>query len=50
MALTPLPDDGRLNDYVLEMTEEEKEALVAAVKDADGRKSEVQMARELLGL
>lgn len=45
-----LPDDGRRADYALEVTEREKEAIVAAVKDADGRKSEVKKAREALGV
>lgn len=48
--LANLPDDGRKADYALEMTEDEVEALKAAVKDADGRKSEVKTARNLLGL
>lgn len=41
---------GSLADYHIDLTEEEFEALKAAVKDADGRKSEVKLAREVLGL
>lgn len=48
--LAELPDNGREADYALELTEKEAEALRAAVKDADGRKSEVKLAREVLGL
>jgi hypothetical protein len=48
--LAQLPDDGRQADYVLELTDKEAEALKQAVKDADGRKSEVKLAREVLGL
>jgi len=50
MALNALPDDGRKADYALELTEAEAQALTEAVKDADGRKSEVKLAREVLGL
>jgi hypothetical protein len=45
-----LPDNGREADYALELTEAEADALKEAVRDADGRKSEVKMAREVLGL
>lgn len=48
--LANLPDDGRDADYALELTEREAEALKVAVKDADGRKSEVKLARKVLGL
>jgi len=48
--LSELPDDGRQADYALELTEKEAEALKEAVKDADGRKNEVKMARKLLAL
>jgi len=48
--LAKLPNDGRDADYALELTEKEAEALREAVKDADGRKSEVKLAREALGL
>lgn len=48
--LAELPDDGRHADYALELTEKEAEALKAAVQDADGRKSEVKLARKVLGL
>jgi hypothetical protein len=48
--LSELPDDGRRADYALELTEKEAEALKAAVKDADGRKSEVKLARKVLGV
>lgn len=41
--------DG-LDDYVISCTEKELEALREAVKDADGRKSEVKLAREVLGI
>ena len=50
MTLQSLPDDGRIGDYALELTEEEANALKEAVRDADGRKSEVKLAREVLGL
>ena len=50
MTLQRLPDDGRLADYTLELSETEANALKEAVKDADGRKSEVKLAREVLGL
>ena len=42
--------DCGMHDYVLELSEQEADALKKAVKDADGRKSEVKLARELLGL
>ena len=42
--------DRGMADYVLELSEEEAQALKEAVKDADGRKSEVKTAREALGL
>lgn len=45
-----LPDDGRKADWALEVTDEERDALVQVVKQADGRKSEVQTAREALGV
>ncbi len=45
-----LPDDGRDADWALEVTDEEREAIIAAVKDADGRKSEVKLAKEALGI
>jgi len=48
--LAKLPNDGRHADYSLELTEKEAEALKEAVKDADGRKSEVKLARKVLGL
>jgi len=48
--LAQLPDDGREADYAVELTEAEAEALKEAVKDADGRKSEVKTARRVLGL
>jgi len=48
--LSRMPDDGSLADYTLELTEEEAEALKEVVKDADGRKSEVKLARKVLGL
>jgi len=48
--LANLPNDGRDADYALELTEKEAEALKEAVKDADGRKSEVKLARQVLGL
>lgn len=38
------------DDYVIPVTADELEALKAAVKDADGRKSEVKKAREILGI
>ena len=39
-----------LAEYHLDLTEEQLKALKVAVKDADGRKSEVKLARELLGV
>ena len=48
--LAELPDNGRKADYALELTEAEADALKEAVKDADGRKSEVKLARKVLGL
>lgn len=48
--LADLPDDGRQADYAIELTDKEADALIAAVKDADGRKSEVKLAREVLGV
>lgn len=45
-----LPDDGRRADYALEVTEEERKAIVAAIKDADARKSEVKLARKAVGV
>jgi len=50
MVLADSPNDGSLHDYTLELTEKEAEALKEAVKDADGRKSEVKLARKVLGL
>lgn len=48
--LANLPDDGRRADYALELTKEEAEALRETARDADGRKKEVQLAREILGV
>ena len=38
------------SDYVIELTEAELEALRETAREADGRKSEVKLAREVLGL
>lgn len=39
-----------MSDYVLELTEEELAALRATVEDGDGRKSEVKVAKRVLGV
>lgn len=48
--LANLPDDGRRADYALELTEKEAEAIKQVLRDADGRKSEVKLAREAVGV
>jgi len=48
--LAKLLDDGREADYALELTKEEADALIKAVEDADGRKSEVKLAKKVLGI
>jgi len=42
--------DSGMEDYNVTLTEKEMKALRDAVQDADGRKSEVKLAREVLGL
>ena len=39
-----------LDDYNITLTESELKALRTAVRDADGRKSETKIAREVLGI
>jgi len=39
-----------LEDVIIACTDKELEALRIAVKNADGRKSEVKLAREVLGV
>lgn len=41
---------GGVDDYIISCTEAELDALKEAVRDADGRKGEVKMARDVLGL
>lgn len=45
-----LPDDGRIADYSIEVTEAEADAIMAAIRDADARKSEVKLARKAVGI
>jgi len=49
MTVTDAPE-GALDDYHITCSQQELEALREAVKDADGRKSEVKLAREVLGM
>jgi len=49
MSVQKLPEDN-LDDYTVTCTEKELKALTEIVKDADGRKSEVKLARDVLGL
>ncbi len=49
MGVTPAPE-GALDDYHITCSQKELEALREAVDDADGRKSEVKVAREVLGM
>lgn len=49
-AVSERGNSASLTDYVLELTEEELEALKVAVENADGRKTEVKQARRLLGV
>jgi hypothetical protein len=39
-----------LSDAVIELTDEELRALRETARDADGRKSEVKLARRVLGI
>jgi len=39
-----------LSDAVIEITDEELRALRETARDADGRKSEVKLARQVLGI
>lgn len=43
-------DPHAIADHHLDLTEEELQALKEAARDADGRKSEVKLAREVLGV
>lgn len=49
MSKVSMRDKG-MADAVLELTESELEALRETARDADGRKSEVKKAREVLGV
>lgn len=48
--MTVHENERGLDDYTVSVSEQELKALRKVVKKADGRKSEVKMAREALGL
>ena len=50
MKVSKSDTPSSLADYHIDLTEEEFEALKIAVQDADGRKNEVKIAREVLGI
>jgi len=45
-----IPKQRGMADVVLELDDDELEALREAVRDADGRRSEVKEARRILGV